>query len=471
MFKTMSSNKKAFKSAIWYTVGDIIVKGLGFLTTPLFTRILTTSDYGEYSNFVSWISILMPLITIDLTASVSRAHFDFPEDMDNFVLSSVLFSNLATVIFAVFSIFSIDYLESWLLIDRKYIFAMFIYFLLEPAYSYLQGYFRMLFRYKTFTEIALASAALRTGMALLFTVLFEDKLFACIIGYTVPVSVMYGIIYIYIVIKAQKVKMKYWRYAAKISLPLIPHTLSGNLLSSFDRVAIRKLCNAESLAYYSLAYNVAMIVSLVRAAVDKAWTPWLYENLHEKKYSQIKKVSCVYIIIFETLICGLMLLGPEFVLIFGGKLYTEAKYVIPPIMVGLIFQFLYTFYVGIELFSKKTPIISIGTLSAVGINIITNIMFIPRFGYIAAAYTTLFSYLALLVIHFCFARKMMDLSEVYDNRLIFISGLICIIVGIGMEQLYRFDYIRYTLFLIYVICFIGGSIFVWKNRKEFDVRI
>lgn len=467
----MSSNKKAFKSAIWYTFGDIIVKGLGFLTTPIFTRILTTFDYGEYSNYISWISILMPLVTIDLTASISRARFDFSEDMDNFVLSSVLFSNLATVIFAIFSVFSIDHLENWLLIDRKYIFAMFIYFLLEPAYSYLQSYFRMLFRYKAFTGVAIVSAVLRTGMALLFTFLFDDKLFACIIGYTVPVSVMYGIIYIYIIIKAKKVKIKYWRYAAKISLPLIPHTLSGNLLSSFDRVAIRKICDAESLAYYSLAYNLAMMVSMVRAAIDKAWTPWLYENLNEKKYSLIKKVSCIYIIIFEFVIFGFMLLGPEFVLIFGGELYMEAKYVIPPIMIGLIFQFLYTFYVGIELFSKKTPIISIGTLSAVGINIITNIIFIPRYGYIAAAYTTLFSYLALLMIHFCFARKMMNLSEVYDNRLIFMSGLICIIVGIGMEQLYRFDYLRYTLFLIYVICFIGGCIFVWKNRKKFNVRI
>ncbi len=471
MYKTMSNNKKALKSAIWYTIGDIIVKGLGFLTTPIFTRILTTFDYGEYSNFVSWISILMPLVTIDLTASISRARFDFPEDMDNFVLSSVLFSNLATAIFAICSIFSIDYLEGWLSIERKYIFAMFIYFLLEPAYSYLQSCFRMQFRYKTFTEIALASAVLRTGMALLFTVLFDDKLFACIIGYTVPVSIMYGIIYIYIMIKAQKVKIKYWRYAAKISLPLIPHTLSGNLLSSFDRVAIRKVCNAESLAYYSLAYNIAMVVSMVRVAIDKAWTPWLYENLNEKKYGQIKKVSCVYILVFEAAICGFMLLGPEFVLIFGGKAYTEAKYVIPPIMVGLIFQFLYTFYVGIELFAKKTPIISIGTLSAVGINIITNIIFIPRYGYIAAAYTTLFSYLALLIVHFCFARKMMNLSEVYDNRLIFISGVLCTIVGIGMEQLYRFDYLRYTFFVIYVICFIGGCIFVWKNRKKFNVRI
>ena len=62
--------ENAFKAGTWYVISSIVIKAVGILTTPIFARIMTTSEYGTVATFTTWQSLLQPLFTLELTFSI-----------------------------------------------------------------------------------------------------------------------------------------------------------------------------------------------------------------------------------------------------------------------------------------------------------------------------------------------------------------------------------------------------------------
>ena len=134
----------------------------------------------------------------------------------------------------------------------------------------------------------------------------------------------------------------------------------------------------------------------------------------------------------------------------------------PPVILGCVFQFMYAMYVNIEIYSKKTISISIGTLFAATINITLNLLFIPRYGYIAAAYTTMVGYACLLLFHyFIVKRKISELLSIYNNK--FILNVALFMTGFSILSLWLYDntILRYCMISLY---FIFISLLIYKNK-------
>ena len=448
--------------ALWYLVGDLLVKGLSVITTPIFSRILTKQEYGEFSNFSSWESICLIFITLDLSTSISRAKYDYGENIYQYISSITLVSTLSTILLYIVVESNSFFFTDFLSMDISYIRLLFVYFLFEPAYEYMQVKHRMYMKYKFFIFFSLCSALLRTGISIALVYLMEDKLKGRILGHILPVLFLYIGIYIYVWLKGHKVKWEYCKYALSIGVPLIPHTLSTNLLSSSDRIMIKKIWGAEQTAIYTLPYTVASVVILIRVSLNKAWTPWFFDALSEKRYKEIKEKSNRYVDVFLILMVGIMLVAPEIVYILGGKQYYEARFIIPPVMGGLVCQFIYTLYVNIEIFSKRTFSISVGTMFAALLNIILNIIFIPKFGYMAAAYTTLIGYFVLALFHFIIAKYRIGLAGVFNNFLFFAKLFLFIVIQFMCIGLYSADVFRY-LFLLFYVIYVLFILFI--NRK------
>lgn len=74
-----------------------------------------------------------------------------------------------------------------------------------------------------------------------------------------------------------------------------------------------------------------------------------------------------------------------------------------PIVLSMYYAFLYTLPSSVEYYYKKTKLIALGTMLAAGMNILLNAVFIPSFGYVAAAYTTVVCYLLYYLLHVVFA--------------------------------------------------------------------
>ena len=468
-------NDKAFKAGIWYTISNFLVKSIVFITTPIFTRLLTHTEFGAFNNYMSWLSIISIFVTLNLESTLISARFDYSEKFDEYILSMVSLSFLSTIIWWGIFNFQKNFFSSFFELDVKYINIMLIYLLFLPAVNMFQTRERYYFEYKKSVLISVVLSIGTALMSVLLVVKMPNKLDGRIIGSVVPTIILGIIIYIFFLKKGKKINVIYWKYAIPICLPYIPHLLSMTLLNSTDRVMITKICGSEQTALYSLAYTCGTMVTLLITSLNGAFAPWLGEQMNQEKYKEIRRFSYIYILIFIYISVGIMLLSPEVLYILGGKSYMEAIYVLAPVSMGCVCQFLYTMFVNVEQFKKKTGGMAVGSVIAALINFGLNLIFIPKIGYLAAAYTTLVGYIVLLIIHMYIVKRL-GLKEIYDYTFIGIVVLVGVLLTILISLLYLHIVLRYVLIVLYgftailiVMKYKEKLLMVLKKRRKSNV--
>ena len=370
MDKKKSEGKNVLKAGFWYTISNFSIKGLAFITMPIFTRLMTKSDIGLFSNITSWFTIFSIVMTFELYSSLSVARFDYKDDIDSYISSNLFLGTIITFMFYVIFLIFHNFFESIFMIDFITMNILFIYLLFYPSVQMYQLKNQFTYNYKPTVFISMISAITSTGLSILLVLLSQNKLMGRTIGYFLPLIVISLVIYMVLMKKGKKFVKEYWKYALAISIPLIVHLLAGYLLNSSDKIMITKMISPEANALYSVAYTLSMIVSLLWNSMNNAWSPWAYEQMDKKHYEKLKENSKPYFIFFLCIIFLFILVTPELLYIMGGEEYMEAKYVLPPVMTGYIFQFVYSLYVNIEFYHKKQKNIALGTIIASIINII-----------------------------------------------------------------------------------------------------
>ncbi len=457
-----TTNKKALKAGVWYTASNFLVKAAAFITTPIFTRLLLPEEVGAYANVSSWFAILVIITTFDLYSAVSIARFDYKDELNEYIASTLVLGSMITMgFYAVVIIFKSFFTELFA-INELSLHMIFLYCLVYPALQMMQIKNRIEYKYKLVTVLSLTSVLGATLISLALVLVMDDRFTGRLLGSYVPHILLNVIIYIYLLKQAKFISTKYWKYALVICIPLIWHTLAGNLLSSSDRIMITRFCGKADTAFYSVAYSCAQIVSILWNSMNSAWSPWAYEQMEAKNYTALKKASKPFMIGFGIIVFGGLLVAPEVLLIMGGKKYAQALAVLPPVMLGYVFQFVYSLYVNIEFYSKKQNYIAIGTTAAALVNVALNFIFIPLFGYIAAAYTTMVGYIVLFAVHFLFVKRLGKLDW-YDTKfnLSFLSvTLLCLPLTL---MLYEVGIVRYSLIGILAVAVIALIIIFHKE--------
>lgn len=462
----MSDNNsgKALKSGVWYTIGNFLIKGIVFLTSPIFNRLMTKADIGDFSNFNSWLPILLVIFSFDLYTSVAVARFDYKDNLDDYIASNLLLGTMLSVVFSgilyifkgfFMNILGINELEIWIVIA---------YCLVYPATQMIQVKHRITYKYKFVVFISLLSSVVPTLISLLCVFILRPyslSLEGRLLGFYTPIVLINIVIYVYLLSGKKKIKPEYWKYALMISAPLVIHVLSNNLLNSCDKIMIKRICGSTDLGMYSVAYSCGFVVSILWASINTAWSPWAFEQMDAQNYHLLRKGAKYILTGFGVLVALIMLLGPEVLWIMGDAPYKDARGVIPPVMAGYATQAIYTFYVNIETFSKKQKNIAFSTLIAAIINIVLNWIFIRKYGYIAAAYTTLVGYLTLFIMHFIVV-KMMKKDKWYDTLFNVVFILFFITYMFVCLILYKFSVIRFIMIAILVLFIIAFAV---KERE------
>jgi O-antigen/teichoic acid export membrane protein len=464
-------NKKnsvmALKSGIWYTVANFLLKGLSFISTPIFSRLLTKTEYGAFSNYSSWLSILSIVITLNVGASLVSARFDYKEKFDEFVFSALILSLIAISSFGIIAVLNSALVESIFEMNQTCVAFMFIYIFFYAAIDLFQTSERFQYKYRISVAISVLLSILNILFSVTLVLNSSDKYFARILGSTIPTVILGAILFVLLWKKGKKIDFTCWKYIIPICLPYIPHALSLTLLNSMDRVMITRYCGTEFTALYSVAYSCGAIVTILSTSLNTAYSPWLGDKLIENKYIDIKKFSYKYILVFCGMLVGIILLIPEVLLVLGGKNYYEAIYVLAPVAAGCGLQFIYTMFVNVEQFKKKTFGMSLASVSAALVNYLLNFYFLNKYGYLAAAYTTLVSYFWLLIVHMYLVKKI-GLSVVYDYKFILIIIGCLFMISILANWLYVHSIIRYIIIFIYLMC---CAIIVLINRKKIKLLL
>ena len=443
----MNKDKAALKSGFWYLIANFAVKAMALITTPIFTRLLTKEEYGDYGNFTSWASIAVIVVTMSMEASLISAKYDYEDRLNQYNLSILTLTLVTTAFWAIIINLLSGFFVQLTGLRLLYLNMMLLYCFFYAAVNIFQIGERFHFRYKRSVFIALAVAVSTTLLSILLVLTMKNGLTGRIVGQVLPYMVIGLVLIVYFIRTGKKIDFSAWPYVLKICLPFVPHLLSLTLLNSVDRIMITRICGSTDTALYYVAYTSGHVVTLLMTSMNSAFSSWLGEKLHNEDIASVRKVSRYYIAFFCAIAVLMMLLAPEVLLVMGGKGYAEAQYVMTPVAMGCVCQFLYTLYVNVEQYKKKTLGMAFASIAAAVLNYVLNAIFIPQYGYIAAAYTTLAGYLFLLLCHMILVGAL-HLGNVYDSKFVLAVTAAMLAVTVGVNFLYGSPVLRYVILAI-----------------------
>jgi len=220
-----------------------------------------------------------------------------------------------------------------------------------------------------------------------------------------------------------------------------------HILSSSDRVMINYFSGSTDVAIYGMAYTASTAVTSAWTAIQGSLSPFMLRHQKDKNYAPMGKVGTLCISGFSVLCLLVCAIAPEIIYILGGEKYVESVKLIPPLMASVLFMEMYNLFATVEFYHKKTTAIMFATITATLLNIILNGIFLPIFGYQAAAYTTLICYIIYCAFHYINMRRIQS-AKIYDLKKLILLSLLYVFACFCCLWLYDFPIIRYVILVV-----------------------
>lgn len=471
-YKSLSVEVKA---ALWFVVCNFINKAISMIIVPIYTRLLTTAEYGTYTVFQSWLNLFIILMTLE----IGRGHYSlgimkYEDDSDRYSSAMLGLSNATTILFLVVYLFAIPFFNGVLEMNTSLVMSMFAYLLFYPAWEFWCIKQRFAYKYKRMVFGTLIVAFLSPIIGVVGIVGLGLKSEAAILSKLVVQGIAALGVYVLFLKKSPTPFIKvYWKEVLPYSLTLLPYLLSTMILNQADRLMINRMVGTSEAAIYSVAYSVSMLTQLLNTAINNAFVPWMYRRLKGKQYNKIEPVADGLQMIVGIINLTLIVFAPEVIAAFAPPQYKEAIFIIPPITASVYFMFIFQRYINVEMYYEKTVSISIMSILVALFNIVLNYFCILKWGYLAAGYTTLVSYILFCIGHYFIVYKIEKIkcegNTIFHAKRTILAGIGFLIISFGIMWLYNYAVVRYIVAAgLAVIAYKKKDVFMWmlKNKKQ-----
>lgn len=372
----------ALKTGFWYVISNFLGKGIAFITTPIFARMMSETHYGEFSNFASWLSTLFLITGAELYGTLNRAYYDYTEDYDKYVSSITYLSIGITAFFYLVFLLCGDAIFKIVSIPKEYVHILFACLLFQACKEIFLCREKTLYHYKPVAAMSAINLTFPTLIAVALVTLSNEAnhLSARIYGFYVPASMIGAFCAVSIFRRSRAFKLDHCKYALKLALPLMLHFLTAYLLTSSNTIVTKSVLSTEAAAVVSITASAVHILTILLHAVSGALTTWLMDNLEQKNYGQLRKNLVVYTACVCALAVGVILFGPEVVWVLGGTKYAQATTLLPGMIAAATIQSIATVLTIILTYKKRVTGAAVCTAVVAALSIVAKILLLPLFG-------------------------------------------------------------------------------------------
>ena len=458
--------KKLFQTSFIYGLGSIGGSIVGFFLLPVYTRFLHPADYGILEILTTTSSIITILLIFGMDNSFARFYFDSQtEEYKKQVISTTaIFLICLTGLVIPILLISSNFLNRFLFGQNNYIVLLQLTFLL----SGLAALFKvpmLLFRIRReavkYSTISILNVFLVAPLNIFFVVGLRKGVLGIMEGRTIAQIVILLIAY-YLIRKDLSVilSLNLLKEMLRYAIPIIPAGLMLWILSLSDRFFLLKLADPIEVGLYSVGLKFASILAIAIGAFSLGWGEFAFSRLDRKDRDIVYSRTLTYFIFVTCLILlGLSLFGKEVVMLMTTKEYLRASSVIPILGLGIIFSGCYSIFgIGMNITKKMKAIFPITAIPA-GLNLILNYIFIPLYGMIGAAYTTLFCYFLMAILTWYASQKVYSIRYewgrvgkiFFSMGAIFIISKIIIIDKMVFSLIFKFGLVGLYFLLLYLI--------------------
>lgn len=417
-----------------YLSTRIATQAISFISIPLVTRLLSPDEYGTYNVFLSYIGIFSVVLTLNLSSSVGRYFYENKDDFNSFVGTVILVTTIQLAVSTVIFVSVLDKLSASFALPAGLIMMMPIVTFIILVDSLFQQIYQGLKESKKIAVVTIWRTYLTFGLGIVIVLLLASNRYRGLIWGQIIVGL---VISAYLLRQMRpyiswKFEARHLRYIFSYSIPLIPYTLSGVILDQFDRIMINSYSGSASAGLYSFAYNIGMLLSVFSGALYQAWMPNYFEYMNKKDFSSLDLNAERMFRIILLAAAFLMFFGQNIGQLLAGRNYHESLHIVPVIVLGYVFYAIFPLYAWSMGYGYRTVWVSVIVLAAGIVNILLNRIFIPRYGYEAAAYATLVSFILMAFMAWFANRFLLHLYTTPPSAILRPLAVLVIFVAAAM---------------------------------------
>lgn len=399
-----SRNRYLLKNTIVFTLGSLASKFITFFLVPIYTSVLSTSEYGTIDLVATVCTVLAPVLMFNIGESVMR--FSLDKDANKSKIISIGVIILAIAIGLSILIFPICALIGY----NNYSIYIFLYTISiicsQIFLCYLRGK-------ELITQYAVANA-LQTLLVAILNITFLLVLKMGVKGYFLAYIMSYFVITLYCVVvgkvrndlKCFNLDIRLMREMIKYSAVLIPNTFMWWIMNSSDRIMVSSMVGVAANGVYAISYKLPTFISSLMQIFNQAWG---YSAIKEKDAKDEAEYNNE---IFKVLIScsmllgiGLLTFGKPFLRVYVSKAYFESWKYMPFLMIGCVYMTLGTFMsTSYSVHKDSFGFLMSATVGAL-CNIVLNFILIPIWGIYGAAIATCVSYIAVFTFRLFHTKK------------------------------------------------------------------
>ena len=458
-FKNMPESVKA---TLVFAIASFATSGINYLTTPIFTRLLTGAEYGTVSVYNSWYAIVRVFasMTLIFPGILNVGLYEHSENRWKYLSSMLGITTVCTLVLSVLYAVFPGVFQSFLGLSNSLMILMLLSCFALPATTFWTMKQKYEYRYQVTFFVSVGSAVLAQAVAVAAVMMADKNLDQVRLWSAGIVNMAVGLVLFFYILKQGKafVDIPLWKKTLVVAIPLIPHYLGGELLSSMDKIMIGNMVGKTEAGIYALAAILSAIGILLWRALTVMFNPFVNAKLGSREFKTIRETVKPLMLVVGVMCVIAALAAPEIIRILATEEYLAGVYVVPPVAAGIFIHAMYDTFAAVSFFHKKSTRIMTATLTAAAVNLVCNYIFIKHFGYIAAGYTTLLSNLVLTGMHYRNAR-ITEPEEIYDPRFSFLSVALVTLGCLLCNLIYPFMAVRY-------VCVAALLVFLWTRRKS-----
>ena len=370
--------KTPARASIFYLLGTVGSRAIGILVTPIFTRAMDEGEFGLYSYYISILGIVSMISGIFLAPAVFYSGLGkFKGEKEDFSKTAILLSIsinalICTLLFAFNPYLGLNLQLIAILTLQGAVDIIINSELMKSKFSYNYG--RVL-------AINLSTSILSAAISVFLVLHLGMGAIGRAIGLLLPGAAVCLIAFP----RRREKKTKNPHHASfllKNSIPLIPAILSRAAMGSVDKLIVRASLGEIALAKYSIAHTVGTVLFALIGALSNALNPWLIRKLSLGRRDLIFPVIENISAIVAWGSAAVITLSPEIFSFLAPESYRDAVFAIAPIALCSVPYFLFTVATVVSGFSERTHNVSISASIGAAINLILNILLIPRLSYL-----------------------------------------------------------------------------------------
>ncbi|MGI8999797.1 MAG: lipopolysaccharide biosynthesis protein [Candidatus Limnocylindria bacterium] len=394
------------RGSLLITLANLVPRAGAFLLLPIYTRFLTTSDFGIVSLASSTALLLAIAYRLGLDAALLRMHGDAEPAERRSLYATLAAISLATA--AIVTIMAVLVIP--VILDPDAAESLMPVILLTLAmgavntFQYVPSvWFRATDQTGRYLVLALGAFATVVTVTIALVVVVRLGALGSLAGQLAGAFVMavaaIGIVWGQ---RPWRVSGDLARRALDFGLPLLPHSLGGWLLNVSDRWLMGLLLGLAltdalaAIGVYSLGYQLGYAVGLAAISFNAAWLPFLYRVGNGRRGPLILRESTTLVVGgFVTLAAALAILAPDLIGLIAPIEWSAAADVTAVVAFASAANAAALMFASGIYLARATRVMPLLTLVAAGLNIACNLILIPRIGIMGPAWATLAAYAAL----------------------------------------------------------------------------